>query len=833
MQDPLESERLTALERMEVLDSPSEPLFDSLTDLAAQTFKTPIALISLVDQERQWFKACVGLDIDHTARGVSFCQHAILSDQVFVVLDAAHDERFHDNPLVTGSPNIRFYAGAPLITPEGHRLGALCVIDTVARETFTDTEASRLQAIAKSVMQALLMRLDVRERERIAVVAEQQNRLLKLAEEMAGVGTWSWDVAADRTTWSDQVYRIHGYEPGAEPPALQGVLERYHPDDAKVLADHVQRAVAEGRDYELEARIYRPDGSERHIVARGSPRRGPSGAVVAILGTFVDVTGLKLADENLRANEARLKYLMDQSADLIIRVEPGKGITWVSPSCRLYGFEPEELIGSLALEFFHPDDRAHLQAVRAARFAGLPDPPGSTGEYRVRHKDGRWIWVQGNPTLIRRADGQVIEIVTILRDVTAQRDMASALAATRDAAQEAAQVKADFLANMSHEIRTPLTGMLGFAGLLEALEDLSPTAKKYADRIATSGQALLSVVNDILDFSKLDADRIELDTHPFDPEALVAESLELVAAQAAAKGLLVYKDFRGPLPAAVLADSSRVRQVLLNLLTNAIKFTEAGAVTVTARYQSEDGGRLFLSVTDTGIGVPQDRLNRLFQRFSQVDGSNTRQYGGTGLGLAISKGLVERMGGRIEVESLEGEGSTFWFSIDAPMVELEKAPAAATHQPDDNLATARMLLVDDVAMNRELVRIMLSPFGFDITEAGNGAEAVAAAMAGPFDLILMDLQMPGMDGLAATKAIRSSSDLNRDTPIVALSANVLPIHLAECLEAGMNDHIAKPIVPAELLTKIAQWTEPNEFSDEADAGAGLLDRCCPGGHRFR
>jgi len=300
VQDPSESKRLAALDRLEVLDTPSEPLFDSLTALAAQSFNAPIALISLVDQERQWFKACVGLDVGHTARDISFCQHAILSDEVFVVLDAAHDERFRDNPLVTGPPDIRFYAGAPLITPEGYRLGTICVIDTVPRETFCDAEASHLQAIARSVMQALMLRLDSRERERIAILGDQQNKLLKLAEDMAGVGTWSWDVATDRTTWSDQVYRIHGYEPGVEPPALQGVLERYHPDDAKILADHVQRAVAEGRDYALEARIYRPDGSERHFVSRGAFQQGPDGFVTAIVGTFQDITEHVTAERFIR-----------------------------------------------------------------------------------------------------------------------------------------------------------------------------------------------------------------------------------------------------------------------------------------------------------------------------------------------------------------------------------------------------------------------------------------------------------------------------------------------------------------------------------------------------
>ncbi len=299
MQDPFERERLAALERLEVLDTPSEPLFDSLTELAARTFNTPIALISLLDQKRQWFKARIGLDVDHTARDLSFCQHAILSDEVFVVPDTAKDERFRDNPLVKGRSAIRFYAGAPLITPDGYRLGTVCVIDTVARE-FTDADASRLRAITKSIMQALLLRRDSLERERMAIVA-QQTKLLKLAEDMAGVGTWSWDVSADRKTWSDQVYRILGYEPGVEPPPLEGVLEQYHPDDARVLADHVQRAVSDGQDYALQARIYRPDRSERHVLARGACRKDEDGAVTTIVGTFQDITEHVAAERFIRA----------------------------------------------------------------------------------------------------------------------------------------------------------------------------------------------------------------------------------------------------------------------------------------------------------------------------------------------------------------------------------------------------------------------------------------------------------------------------------------------------------------------------------------------------
>jgi CheY-like chemotaxis protein len=263
------------------------------------------------------------------------------------------------------------------------------------------------------------------------------------------------------------------------------------------------------------------------------------------------------------------------------------------------------------------------------------------------------------------------------------------------------------------------------------------------------------------------------------------------------------------MPAAVCADGSRIRQVLLNLIGNAIKFTDRGGVTVSAGPLAGDPTRLRIGVADTGGGIPQDKINRLFQRFSQVDGTISRTHGGTGLGLAICKSLTEMMGGEIGVESVEGAGTTFWFTILAPAAELE-APQAPADPALRGGAAARILIVDDVAANRELVCAILSLFGHDLTEAASGQEAVDAALRQPFDLILMDLQMPGMDGMSASRAIRATSDVNRLTPIVALSANAMTSHVADCIEAGMNDHIAKPIDTTTLLTKVAQWTSPDD-----------------------
>jgi PAS domain S-box-containing protein len=301
--------RRTALDRLALPGTPSEHLFESLAELASLTFNTPIALIYLNDEQRHRIKARIGLDVEQIIRDISTWHDVIIDDNVLVVSDAAEDGRFSDNPLVTGSPHIRFYAGAPLITPEGHRVGTICVFDEIAR-SFADDDVVRLQTIAKSVVAALPLRTNRQEHERLASVLNLQTKLLTLAEDMAGVGTWSWDVAADRTTWSDQVYRIHGYEPAVEPPALQGVLDRYHPDDAKLLAIHVQRAVGEGVDYALEARVYRPDGAERHVVARGACRKDADGRVSALVGTFQDIT------EHVAA-EKFIRYLADHLPGLV------------------------------------------------------------------------------------------------------------------------------------------------------------------------------------------------------------------------------------------------------------------------------------------------------------------------------------------------------------------------------------------------------------------------------------------------------------------------------------------------------------------------------------
>ena len=795
-----EAARLAALAGMDILDSPPEAIFDSLTRLAALTFDAPITLVSLVDAERQWFKSCIGLDTRETARNVAFCDYAIRSPETLVVLDATKDSRFRSNPLVTGKPGIRFYAGAPLIVPDGHRLGTLCVIDTDPRPEFDAAACAKLEAMAAAVTDALIMRRDISNRDALAREQKVNRALLEQADELAGLGQCSWDVRTGVVTWSPVIHRIHGREVSLGAPDLAEMMRYYHPDDAAVMATAIERAVKYGEPCALNVRIIRPDGELRHVTVRGACEVDEAGNTTVLYSTFVDITDLRIADEATRLNAERLSFLMEQSADVIVRIEPTKGVTWVSPSCRSLGYQPDELLGHKSNDLIHPDDLPNTLEVRAARFAGLPDPPGSTREQRVRHKDGRWILFEGNPTVVRNADGETVEIINILRDVTVHRELAEALKTAREAAETVTRVKSDFMANMSHEIRTPLTAIIGYTNLLAECSGLDATAQTYLARVKTANRILLSIVNDVLDFSRLEAGQISVKTSPEQPSSLIRDCLMLFAPQADAKGLIIDFDVVDTLPERVDIDPHLTRQILLNLIGNAVKFTDSGHVRVRTGHDPVSG-RLSVWVEDTGLGMDDGLLAQLFQRFSQVDASSTRRHGGTGLGLAISRGLAEAMGGVIEVVSVVGRGTTFLLQLPAPISEAiheNETPASLRHEAP--LRDVRLLVIDDNPNNLELASVVFGHLGADVTQARSGAEGLATAQSTPVDAILLDLRMPGMSGPSLLGEIRAGGGPNQTAPVLAFTAGPAPMQEMQAL--GFDGVVRKPMVSQHALNAI-------------------------------
>jgi len=413
--------------------------------------------------------------------------------------------------------------------------------------------------------------------------------------------------------------------------------------------------------------------------------------------------------------------------------------------------------------------------------------------------------------------GQRFDLKKIISD---RERLGLALEQALGEAEAATRAKADFLANMTHELRTPLNAISGFSGLLKQSDRLNPRDAHHVALIASASQALLHVVNDVLDFSKLEAGALELDHQPFDPAELAQSTADILGHQAEAKGLGLSVETVGE-AGALVGDAARLRQVLLNLLSNAVKFTASGAIrVVVAQVGNEIGDdaarTLRIEVIDQGIGVPADQLDKIFGRFTQADASVSRKFGGTGLGLAISKRIIEAMGGEIGAVSRPGHGSTFWF-------EVPLAPAAVNDAADEagagGLAIApglRVLVADDNAANRELFHALLAPFDLEIAAAQDGVGAVEAAARIDFDLIFMDVQMPVMDGLTATQHIRAAAHIaGRHTPIIAMTANVLPDQIARCLAAGMDDHIGKPVNPLRLLETIARWSAGAEQSSES------------------
>ncbi|MBP7704985.1 MAG: response regulator [Caulobacter sp.] len=508
------------------------------------------------------------------------------------------------------------------------------------------------------------------------------------------------------------------------------------------------------------------------------------------------------ADARKIRESQRLAELTDAMAGVgHWRIHMATGVTvWSEGMYRIYGMSQTAAVPKIddQMARYSPEDRERLrEKLMAAINRGEP----FHFEGSITRPDGSARQVVCHGAAELDADGAVEHLYGALMDVTEARAREEALHDAKRRAEAAAEAKAEFLANMSHEIRTPLTAINGFSALLGELDGLPPEAASYVRRVNTAGQTLLAVVNDILDFSKLEAGQIATDLRPFAVGPLVEDLTAMFAEQARAKGLVLALEIAPDMPDTLETDAGRLRQVIVNLIGNAIKFTDAGEVRIVVRHEA---GLLSVAVSDTGCGVPEDKRDQLFQRFSQVDGSVSRRHGGTGLGLSICKGLVELLGGEIGMAPSPGGGSTFRFAIPAPIAALPDAPAAVDSE-DDEAAVARVLVVDDLDTNRELVRRMLEAIGHEVEEADSGPAALVLAAGRPYHLILMDLQMPGMDGFASARAIRGQPSANHDTPIIALSADVLPEHITASAEAGMNGHLGKPISPAELIGAVSRW----------------------------
>lgn len=503
----------------------------------------------------------------------------------------------------------------------------------------------------------------------------------------------------------------------------------------------------------------------------------------------------------------RLRALTDHVPAMIAQWDSNLKCTFANASyvewfgrtpTEMLGLSMQELMGEALFAKNEPHVRAALSGQRQAFERTLRKPSGEVGH----------TWAQYIPDV--DSGNRVVGFYVLVTDVTPLKEAEERLVqanveikAARDEAVAAVAVKSSFLSNMSHELRNPLTSIVGYGELLSRRGGLSGVEHKYLTNILEASAALKTTINDLLDFSKLEAGQVVIEPQLVDPAAIGLRALEMFEPQMESKGL-AHRFEVVDAPERVMADGTRLRQILLNLVGNAVKFTTSGSVCVRCIYEHA-AQVVRYEVVDTGPGVPAELQSRLFQRFSQVDASTTRRFGGTGLGLAICKGLAEAMGGQVGVLSVAGEGSCFWVQIPAESVEMETASQSTAAEPLPNLDVfhgLRLLVVDDNPANRDLVEHIVEPLGVQVTKSGDASEAVAAAQSESFDMILMDIRMPGIDGPTAAKLIRSGPGRNASTPVIAFTADVAG-EMPAAWASVFDGVLAKPLVAADLVLLLA------------------------------
>ena len=603
---------------------------------------------------------------------------------------------------------------------------------------------------------------DVTERKRLEDTLRYTTESLNNAQAVAGVATFDLDFGRKNWIASDNFQEILGVPPSTKLDDLEGHLAAVHPDDLARIRNNPFQTTPRQPSYRSEYRVVLPDGSERWIAETATVGHGRNGELVRITGSLVDVTHLKRTEAALDSTEKRLARTVRGTRDGVWELNIPANTSWFSPRFEeILGYATGEL--HLFREGFdelvHPDDQA---AVKRAIDEHLAHDTPLDVEARVRHRAGRYEWVRLRAQAERDPAFRPLWLAGSMQLITDRKLAEQAAIDALLAAEAANRAKSNFLANVSHEIRTPMNGVIGMSQMLSE-SSLDAAQRECVDIIRSSAQALLSLINDVLDLSKIEAGRLELENVAFDLRDVVYETVAVMALQAAVKGVELIVDI-GDIPVLRRGDPGRLRQIIMNLVGNAIKFTHEGHIVLRASTVAGTDGRslLHLSVTDTGIGIPADRLDRLFQTFSQIDSSTTRHYGGSGLGLSIVKRLAELMDGTVGVHSTQGQGSSFWVTL---------AMDALAEQPGNSpIGRGRtILVVDDIAPSRESLACKLGYFGFR-TLTADGVEAALPLLAGgaEVDLVLADELMPMRGGLDLLAALRADARFAK-LPFVLLS----------------------------------------------------------------
>jgi PAS domain S-box-containing protein len=706
---------------------------------------------------------------------------------------------------------------------------------------------------------------DITERKRMEEALALSEERLALATRGTGIGVWDYDVVHGRLEWDAQLHTLFGVEPDSFNHSFEDWRDRLAPEALDDALQSFNAALRGEKEFNIEFPVIRPDGKRIWVAGAATVSRDDEGNPVRVVGVNYDVTERKEAEAELLRRDRLLQAAAEASQTLLSELDLSRAIHTAlaligqaADQDRAYVFEAHEhettrarlmsqrfewvrdgvqaqlqnpqlqnlpfdelfprwekaLLANECIQgavaSFPPEERPTLeeQGIKALlvvpinvneEFMGFVGFDNCTEVRPFTDSERSVLWAlassMGAAILRERAVDSLQQVNTQLE---AEIQRANEMTMHAESANIA---KSQFLANMSHEIRTPMNGVIGMAGLL-ANTELDEDQRHYAEIIQSSGNALLAIINDILDFSKIEADRLDLEELDFNLRTSLDEFSDLLAPRAREKGLEFVCGLEPLVPSWLRGDPGRLRQVLLNLAGNAVKFTAAGEVSVrgSVATQTDDSVTLRFEVRDTGVGIPADKMDLLFNAFQQVDASTTRTFGGTGLGLAISRRLVTMMGGEIGVESAEGDGSTFWFTVTLQRAEPPTGAAAAACEPG-SLANVRVLVVDDNATNREVVGLMLETWGArheDYSSAAEGLQALRdAAPDDRFQLAVLDLQMPGMDGEALGRAIREDGAL-QDLPLVMMSSAARRGEAKRLRDVGFNAYLTKPVKQSDL-----------------------------------
>ncbi len=860
-----ETQRLTALRALSILDTPADDAFERLTQLARDLFDVPMALVSLVDEERQWFKSHPGLPICETSREVSFCAHAIAADTPLVIEDAQSDPRFADNPLVTGKPHLRFYAGHPLRPSDSLAVGTLCLISDRPR-AFSTRDRQLLASLAGQVDELL------RQHQMRHTLSQTTRRYEALFNESA-TGIVRIDLAGNVLSINPFALTMLGYTKaevlGRNVSMLTPAAIRAEHDQfiARFLAGSAPNVIGRGREVEALHK-------EGHLVPvhlAVNAIHNEQNDVVEFLGILTNLSDVYDANHRMHKEQSLLKVLhqgitdyqalmsgeqlwtflmealreltdsdyaligevMPTSTTNTLKIHAITDLSWSDESRHLMEqlrsgdmmlTNPDSLLGRV---FAHGDAVITDDVYRHAKRGGFPPghpridnylgAPIFSGDKLI----GMFAIANSQQTLshsllhwLQPFTDTCALLINLYRQLAEREQATMDLAAARDQAEQANRAKSEFLSSMSHELRTPLNAIIGFAQLLGKgrREPLSDKQKRQVGQIQKSGQHLLSLINEVLDLAKIESGHIALSIEPIAIESVIEDACSTLEANIEAAGLVLQRD---PLPAPwwVAADYTRTKQVLLNLLSNAIKYNRPqGSIRIAVDQRGND---VCVRVTDAGHGIAPERQHELFEPFNRLDAEHGT-IEGTGIGLAITRELVERMQGQIGVTSAPGQGATFWFTL--PITEadaLSETPLPMTLASAAPGQRHHLLYIEDNPTNQRLMEDIMEDFDQvrlqTVTSAELGLDLMRQS---PPDLVLMDIHLPGMNGYQALDAIQKDASL-RHIPVVALSANAMERDRAHGLAAGFADYRTPPLDIDQLSATLSRHVSTDAIPREA------------------